>query len=321
MNPFQLYRQVLSDRKKTIRWCKDKGLIARKMMCPKCGSSMRFDENKGNLGVWTCFRRHTTGNKKTPKSKRQQKKNITIAASINSWFYNSKISAVKVIVLTYCWCKSMSYEDTIELCNSILDEELKCLSRETVSDWFSYCREVTVDALDKLYDKVGMIGGEGHIVEIDETKFGKRKYNRGRMVEGSWIFGMIDITSKDECAYRLEICEDNKRNESTLMSYIQKHVRPGTTIYSDCWKAYDNLEEYGYKHYTVNHSIEYVTSEGVHTNNIESSWRPLKMALYGTLKDNLGEHLCEFLWRRECRKNKMKPFEVFIENIKELYKE
>lgn len=321
MNPFQLYREVLCDRTSLIKWCKEKGLIASRMMCPECDSSMKFYENKGNLGTWICNRRHNSGNKKTPKSKRKQRKNIKIAASIHSWFYKSRISPVKVIVLTYAWCKKMSYADTVELCNSILEEEEKYLSSETVSDWFSYCREVTIDALDRLYEKKEKIGGEGHIVEVDETKFGKRKHNKGRMVEGSWIFGMIDITSESECAYRLEICEDNKRDEATLISYIQKHVKEGTTIYSDCWKAYVNLEEYGYKHYTVNHSVEYVTSEGVHTNNIEASWRPLKRALHYTNKDKLGEHLCEYLWRRECRMMQKKPFQVFIENIKELYRE
>ena len=36
------------------------------------------------------------------------------------------------------------------------------------------------------------IGGPGKVVEIDEAKFGKRKYSRGRMVEGTWILGGIE---------------------------------------------------------------------------------------------------------------------------------
>ena len=32
------------------------------------------------------------------------------------------------------------------------------------------------------------IGGLDKIVEIDESKFGKRKYNKGRKVDGVWVF-------------------------------------------------------------------------------------------------------------------------------------
>ncbi|KAM0686017.1 Phosphotyrosine-binding domain [Conglomerata obtusa] len=38
------------------------------------------------------------------------------------------------------------------------------------------------------------IGGENIVVEIDESKFGKRKYNRGHMVVGSWVVGLVERT-------------------------------------------------------------------------------------------------------------------------------
>ena len=36
------------------------------------------------------------------------------------------------------------------------------------------------------------LGGHGVVVEIDESKFGRRKYYRGHRVEGQWVFGMFE---------------------------------------------------------------------------------------------------------------------------------
>ena len=44
------------------------------------------------------------------------------------------------------------------------------------------------------YDSSIMLSGNNQIIEIDESKFGKRKYIRGCYVEGVWIFRMIGKT-------------------------------------------------------------------------------------------------------------------------------
>jgi hypothetical protein len=129
--------------------------------------------------------------------------------------------AQECILLTYCWAHDFTYKQIRNECHSINDTENERLSQETLSDWNNYLREVSVTALDTLYFHHGKIGGPGHIVEIDESKFGKRKFNRGKRVEGTWLLGMIDIGTKEEPnsngPFQLEICPNNKRPMIWLM--------------------------------------------------------------------------------------------------------
>ena len=58
-------------------------------------------------------------------------------------------------------------------------------------------------------DMSSKIGGPGIVVEVDEAKFGKQKYNRGRMVPGSWVLGGIQ-RGTDSCS--LSLCPENVRD-------------------------------------------------------------------------------------------------------------
>jgi hypothetical protein len=50
------------------------------------------------------------------------------------------------------------------------------IAKQTAVNWASFCREVIYDALILNKQK---LGGPGVEVEIDESKFGRRKYYKG----------------------------------------------------------------------------------------------------------------------------------------------
>ena len=104
-------------------------------------------------------------------------------------------------------------------------------------------------------------------MEIDESKFGKRKYNRGHRVEGVWVLGGVERT--DQQRLFLEVVES--RDTATLLEVIRRKVHPESIVHTDCWAAYNALQSLGYTHRTVNHSNHFVSPEGVHTNTIEGN--------------------------------------------------
>ena len=64
----------------------------------------------------------------------------------------------------------------------------------------------------------GKIGGPGTIIQVDESKFGRRKYNWGRKIDGHWVLGLIENNSED---FRLIVCPNNIRDAATH-SYYQR---------------------------------------------------------------------------------------------------
>ena len=168
-----------------------------------------------------------------------------------------------IVLLAYFWVYRTEQE--------FVKHELG-ISHTTIVNRYNFSREVCISILENFSQK---IGGPGKIIEIDESKFGKRKFHKGRRVDGVWVFGGIERETKN-CFFQ---CEPD-RTANTLIAIIKEHVLPGTTIYSDCWKAYSPLNKEGFSHLTVNHSINFVDPEtGTHTNTIESTWRALKKSL------------------------------------------
>lgn len=167
----------------------------------------------------------------------------------------------------------------------------------TVKKWFDRFREaVELDIFECGEDY--RIGGTDIIVEIDESKFGKRKYNRGHRVEGVWVVGGRERTPEK----RMFAVKVHDRTATTLLDVIVRHVNPGSIIITDCWKGYrtDGLLDEGMIHCTVNHSETFVDKEtGAHTNSIEGTWSAMKwkIPVRKRTEEDIEGHLFEYMWK------------------------
>ena len=162
-----------------------------------------------------------------------------------------------------------------------------------------------------------MTGGEGEIIEIDESKFGKRKYNRGHHIDGQWVFGGVERSSGNSFLIPVE-----HRDEATLLPIIQNYIKPGSTIISDCWRAYSNLDKYKYKHLTVNHSKGFKDPvTGACTNHIEGLWRIAKHRIphYRRQNQNFTGYLAKFMFLAKIQHKRLEPLKEFCKEAGLLY--
>ena len=57
----------------------------------------------------------------------------------------------------------------------------------------------------------------------------------------------------------LAVSPENKRDASTLISIIKRHFNKDSTVITDCWRAYDQLDADGWRHLTINHRYNFVS--------------------------------------------------------------
>ncbi|GBN48473.1 hypothetical protein AVEN_210071-1 [Araneus ventricosus] len=254
-----LYGLKKGSKKEVIEWCMGMDMIAKEFVCPTCGEKMVLTEENCSDGyAWVC--------RKFGVNEHHIKRTVRKG----SWFEENKSTIPEVLILTYLWVKKTPNEWIVDEMN---------VSEPTVVDWKSFCREVCVNRLVK--DSKDKLGGVGMVVEIDESKFGKRKYNRG------------------------------KRVNETLIEITKKNVEPGSTILSDCWPSYNGLTAEGYVHCIINHSKNFKDPvTGVHTNGIEDTWNAIKTDFrkQGTRKveGQFDTYLAEYMWWRSYRGASMK---------------
>ena len=139
-----------------------------------------------------------------------------------------------------------------------------------------------------------------------------------RSQKDGWVFGGVCRETGEIFMVRVA-----DRSRKTLYEIIKKHIREGSTVISDEWKAYQTLqEELGYTHKTICHKRNFVCPEDntVHTQNIENRWRYAKMTYprNGTTKDMRDSYLQEYLYRVKHSNENIQ--DRLLEDIKQMYK-
>ena len=153
-------------------------------------------------------------------------------------------------------------------------------------------------------------------VEIDESWFGKkRKYNRGTGRQTTLVFGIVE-KGGPRCFFRL--VPTNSREQ--LIPIIKQFIGTDCKINHDGLATYACLHDEGYEHAEVNHSVEFVTDEGVHTNTIEGLWGLVKQRIsymHGLPSlESLAAHLDEYSYRSFfLRRNMKENFDVFLRHV------
>lgn len=272
------------------------GLIPNRSFCSSCERDRILYKNgaKGDGFAWKC-----------PVCKKGG------LPRMGSFLQRSHLTIKQILVILLSWSMEMP---------QIKIKQEASVSNHTIVDWMSFIREVCEQ--DMLDHPIMLGGRDEHStpkeVEVDESYFFRRKYNRGRVRKGVWLFGAVERGS-NLCNFAIV----ENRDRDTLFPIINSWCLPGTRIISDGWAAYQGLDRLAqgiYEHDTVVHEDNFVDplDPSVHTQTIEGLWSHAKKHIrkFGNRQNMFGLHLMEFLWRK---REKGECFPRIIRCIREQY--
>ena len=165
--PVKALGLVLLDPVAAIEYLVEQRVLEIPAFCPfpNCGGRMTL-KDPAKPYLYRCTRKGKCGR--------------TLSILRDTFFGNTKLSSDVVLFYAYLWLVQVP---------AVSIRAILHLSSKTVTDWGTHLRTLVTWDIENLDLAQAPIGGEGIIVEIDESKFGKRKFNRGHRVEGIWWLG------------------------------------------------------------------------------------------------------------------------------------
>jgi transposase len=157
------------------------------------------------------------------------------------------------------------------------------------------------------------LGGPGEHVEVDETLIGGSVSGMGSGYKGNKtaVVGMMERGG--EVVTRVV----ERRTKYAMRGVILETVLPGSTLNTDEFGGYKDIDQSGYRHITVNHKADQYACRktGATVNGIEGFWAQLKRSINGTHIHVSGKHLWKYAKEAEYRFNRRDCPEAMLSEL------
>jgi transposase-like protein len=250
--------------------------------CPHCGVIGRANKLEGvkdkkgrvRLGLWKCY---------------ECRKQFTVR--VGTVFESAHIPLHKMLQAVYLMCASKKGVSAHQL-HRTLEITYK-------SAWFLAHR-----IREAMRPKVlTPMGGEGKVVEIDETVFGKLEGAPKHKFPGygqQWRNTVLALVERGGSARMFHV---DGTTVGTLIPVIRTNVRRESIVMTDELRTYQRLGQDYAAHETVNHGADEYVRGTVTTNTVEGYFSIFKRGMKGVYQHCAEKHLHRYLSEFDFRYN------------------
>jgi len=249
-------------------------------ICPHCGVINEATELQGEStrpGVWKC---------------RPCQKPFSV--TVGTVFERSKIGLTKWLLATELLTSSKKGISSHQLS--------RMLGVTYKTAWFMSHR--IREAMKPTGRDAGPLGGEGKIVEADETFVGKKDGKRKDKSAGGYAHKRT-VLSLVERGGKIRSFKIGSASRDDILPVMLENINRKSTLHTDGAQVYKFTGAVA-KHESVDHNKEYVR-EGktgkVHTNTLEGFFSVFKRGMVGTYQHCGEQHLDRYLAEFDFRMN------------------